>query len=50
METRKLRQTQLSLDWSSEENFIVIVRPFNIIGPEMPTFLAVGSLWTKFIQ
>ena len=39
----KLRQTQLSLNWSSEENFVVIVRPFNIIGPEMPTFLAVGS-------
>ena len=39
----KLRQTQLCLNWSSEENFVVIVRPFNIIGPEMPTFLAVGS-------
>ena len=27
----KLRQTQLSLNWSSEENFVVIVRPFNIL-------------------
>lgn len=39
----KLEQTQIGLDWKNDENFIVLVRPFNIIGPGMPKFLAIGN-------
>lgn len=43
----KLQQTQVGLNWKSEENFIVIARPFNIIGPAMPRFLAVGNFMNQ---
>ncbi len=39
----KLEQTRIGLDWKRDENFIVLVRPFNIIGPGMPKFLAIGN-------
>ena len=39
----KLEQTRIGLDWKSNERFIVLARPFNIIGPGMPKFLAIGN-------
>jgi nucleoside-diphosphate-sugar epimerase len=39
----KLAQTYLGLAAAADGRPIVIARPFNIIGPRMPTHLAVGS-------
>ena len=39
----KLEQTRIGLDWKSNEKFIVFARPFNIIGPGIPKFLAIGN-------
>ena len=39
----KLAQTHTALAWQRESKALVIVRPFNIIGDNMPDHLAVGS-------
>ncbi len=39
----KLAQTQVALSWMKVNRKIVVARPFTIIGPGMPTHLAVGS-------
>ncbi len=39
----KNAQTQIALSWQEPKRPLVIVRPFNIIGPSMPKHLAIGS-------
>lgn len=39
----KLAQTHTALAWQREGKALVIVRPFNIIGANMPDHLAIGS-------
>ena len=39
----KLAQTELSLIWQSNKNPLLVVRPFNIIGPGTPNHLVVGN-------
>ena len=39
----KLAQTQMALAWGCEDRRVVVVRPFTIMGPGMPTHLAIGD-------
>ena len=39
----KAAQSKISLSWSNEKRKLIILRPFNIIGPNMPKHLALGS-------
>ena len=39
----KFAQTQIALSWQKPQNPLVVVRPFNIIGPGMPNHLAIGN-------
>jgi nucleoside-diphosphate-sugar epimerase len=45
----KLMQTNYALKWSREGGIASVIRPFSIFGPNMPTYLAVGS-FSKKIQ
>ncbi len=45
----KLQQTKFSLSWHKKGRSITVVRPFNIIGPGMPSYLALGN-FLKQIQ
>jgi len=39
----KVAQSKISLSWSNEKRKLIILRPFNIIGPNMPIHLALGN-------
>jgi GDP-4-dehydro-6-deoxy-D-mannose reductase len=39
----KLTQTQMAMSWFNKDRKIIVVRPFTIIGKNMPTYLAIGS-------
>lgn len=39
----KSAQSKISLSWSNEKRKLIILRPFNIIGPNMPKHLALGN-------
>ena len=39
----KFAQTQIALSWYKPKRSLVVVRPFTIIGPGMPNYLAIGS-------
>jgi nucleoside-diphosphate-sugar epimerase len=39
----KLTQTRMAMAWSNQQRKILVVRPFTILGKNMPTYLAIGS-------
>lgn len=39
----KLAQTQTALAWQKPKKALVVVRPFNVIGPNMPSHIALGN-------
>ncbi len=39
----KLKQTKIAIEWQKKIKQLVVIRPFNIIGSNMPKHLAVGS-------
>lgn len=43
----KFAQTQIALSWQKPQNPLVVVRPFNIIGPGMPDYLSIGNFLTQ---
>jgi len=43
----KLAQTNLASSWQDLKNLLVIIRPFNIIGSNMPKHLALGSFFEQ---
>lgn len=43
----KLAQTEIALSWQNNNKKLFVLRPFNIIGPGMPSHLALGNFMNQ---
>ena len=46
----KLLGTNLAIDWARDNHNLTVVRPFNLIGPNLSRFLAVGNFYNQIFS